>query len=106
MHTRKCSENEPRAGFRSIAEIFYGSFFDPYRNEKVPWKVCCSFCGSETFGISVGDAAYEFELHMVFGLDTSQEHFEFAERKRRRNTLSAANRAILEGAGNRIGGDL
>jgi len=69
---------------RPLAEIFYGNFHDPQSGRDVPWLVRCNYCGHHTPAAHIDDALQGFYAHMYFGVDSSQEHREYATGKRNR----------------------
>ena len=86
MGTRKTSiQSSETEDSRSLGQIFHGRFYDAGSGKHVPWMIRCNYCGSETFGKCLQEAANEFDTHMFWGIgDTSQEHYEYAAGKRRR----------------------
>ena len=85
MGTRKTSiQSSETEDSRSLGQIFHGRFYDAGSGKHVPWMIRCNYCGSETFGECLQEAIDEFGTHMFFGIDTSQEHYEYAAGKRRR----------------------
>jgi hypothetical protein len=67
---------------KQLAKVFRGWFIKGY-DASAPWLICCQYCGACSVGQTLEEAGQEFELHMVWGFDTSKQHFEYAAGKRK-----------------------